>query len=592
MYHSSLEKGTEGTSGVPTLFQYLTQHVTQSQSSYFLHWDQLISLESNLTEQNPLSSLWVSDQESNELSFVVTSISNSTSVDLGNINTAGFTFVTFSTLNFMTTDLRDLQSFHRGDVVHLTSMKRSQRGSLARSGDSLVDIEDFQNISNMDPFIASGTVLSISSNEYLLSFKQMTSRFKRSVIFGGLSLLTFCNRMLSRSLGEYQTSTNNIRSPSNVFKFQPDDYNGLSSSSILRLVFSFSHITLISHSCCRSNVMRLLLQSHDPALFKETLKSNPNALFATNNSSSCPRLRDLVIDLAPPVFHSLAVNGVQGDGEEEKGEEMSLTPLCFSPLVPSAQHSQLRQELSRFQNIQNSCFTISQFEFYSGCLPKELSQEYSLMNSGQQQAVRRALSAQDYVLLLGMPGSGKTSTISFLIRLFISRGQRVLITSYTHSAVDNILEKLKQKGVPCEIVGRLGSRSSVRESVHEYLFDSSSQSSLADVQTYQTTLQRFQVIVCTVLTASRSILLQTLPLFDWSIVDECGQISQPAVLGVLIRTHKFLLVGDEYQLPPIILSMEAQSKVSSSQIFPPPLPHNNTKGNERQFVQKTCRSSS
>jgi hypothetical protein len=344
--------------------------------------------------------------------------------------------------------------------------------------------------------------------------------------------------------------------------------------------------------------MRLLLQAHEPALYKATLKSNPNSLFATNNNSSCPRLRDLVIDLAPPVFRSLSsVTGrevgtgddqkkkgeVRGEGQEEGRNCLELS-LCFSPLVPCEKYPQLLRELFKFQNIPRICFKILQYEFFSGCLPNELSQEYSQMNPGQQQAVRRALAAEDYVLLLGMPGSGKTSTISFLIRLFLSRGQRILITSYTHSAVDNILEKLKQKGVPREIIGRLGQRSSVRESVQEYLFHSSlppqhlqqeqqgEQESflIADVQTYQRTLQRFRVIACTVLTASRSILFQTLPLFDWSIVDECGQISQPAALGALIRTHKFLLVGDEYQLPPIILSLEAQSKVHYT--LPSPLP--------------------
>jgi hypothetical protein len=177
MYHLSHEKGTEGTSGVPTLFQYLTQHVTPSQRNYFLHWDQLISLESNLTEQNPLSSLWISDQEADQLSLVVTSISKSTSAlcDFGNLDLDGSTFVTFSSLNLLTADLRNLQSFHCGDLVHVTAVTR-------RTGDGgLDDIEDFRNISNVDPFVASGTVLSVSRNESLLAFKQMTSRFKRCV---------------------------------------------------------------------------------------------------------------------------------------------------------------------------------------------------------------------------------------------------------------------------------------------------------------------------------------------------------------------------------------------------------------------------
>ena len=42
----------------------------------------------------------------------------------------------------------------------------------------------------------------------------------------------------------------------------------------------------------------------------------------------------------------------------------------------------------------------------------------------------------------GMPGTGKTSTISCLVQLLAGRGQSVLLTAYTHSAVDNLLAKL------------------------------------------------------------------------------------------------------------------------------------------------------
>ena len=42
----------------------------------------------------------------------------------------------------------------------------------------------------------------------------------------------------------------------------------------------------------------------------------------------------------------------------------------------------------------------------------------------------------------GMPGSGKTTTIVAMIRILLLCGLRVLITSYTHSAVDNLLLKL------------------------------------------------------------------------------------------------------------------------------------------------------
>ena len=63
----------------------------------------------------------------------------------------------------------------------------------------------------------------------------------------------------------------------------------------------------------------------------------------------------------------------------------------------------------------------------------------SSLNPSQRSALGHILSAEDYVLVLGMPGTGKTTVIAQLIRVLVGRGKTVLLTSYTHSAVDNIL---------------------------------------------------------------------------------------------------------------------------------------------------------
>ena len=42
-----------------------------------------------------------------------------------------------------------------------------------------------------------------------------------------------------------------------------------------------------------------------------------------------------------------------------------------------------------------------------------------------------------------MPGTGKTTVIAQLIKVLVAQRKSVLLTSYTNSAVDNILLKLK-----------------------------------------------------------------------------------------------------------------------------------------------------
>lgn len=65
------------------------------------------------------------------------------------------------------------------------------------------------------------------------------------------------------------------------------------------------------------------------------------------------------------------------------------------------------------------------------------------LNEDQLGAVDKVLKTQDYALVLGMPGTGKTTTIAQVIKALTARGKSVLLTSYTHSAVDNILMKVK-----------------------------------------------------------------------------------------------------------------------------------------------------
>lgn len=53
------------------------------------------------------------------------------------------------------------------------------------------------------------------------------------------------------------------------------------------------------------------------------------------------------------------------------------------------------------------------------------------------------LTAKDYALILGMPGTGKTSTLVHAVKALLIRGTSILLTAYTNSAVDNLLIKLK-----------------------------------------------------------------------------------------------------------------------------------------------------
>ncbi|KAH7198027.1 DNA replication factor Dna2-domain-containing protein [Fusarium flagelliforme] len=77
------------------------------------------------------------------------------------------------------------------------------------------------------------------------------------------------------------------------------------------------------------------------------------------------------------------------------------------------------------------------------------------LNVDQHRAIEKVMSAQDYALVLGMPGTGKTTTIAHIIRALTSQGK----------TVDNILLKLKADRIP---ILRLGAPAKVHPEVQEF----------------------------------------------------------------------------------------------------------------------------
>jgi hypothetical protein len=75
----------------------------------------------------------------------------------------------------------------------------------------------------------------------------------------------------------------------------------------------------------------------------------------------------------------------------------------------------------------------------------------------QRDVFRRALDVPDVLNVLGPPGAGKTTTIVEVVTASVALGRRVLITSHTHRAVDNVLE-----GLPPDLaVVRIGSEDNI-----------------------------------------------------------------------------------------------------------------------------------
>lgn len=64
------------------------------------------------------------------------------------------------------------------------------------------------------------------------------------------------------------------------------------------------------------------------------------------------------------------------------------------------------------------------------------------LNDRQKTAVKRALASESIFLLQGPPGTGKTQVIAEITAQLTKQGKKVLISSETHKAIDNVFERL------------------------------------------------------------------------------------------------------------------------------------------------------
>ncbi|KAF4487884.1 DNA replication ATP-dependent helicase Dna2 [Fusarium agapanthi] len=173
------------------------------------------------------------------------------------------------------------------------------------------------------------------------------------------------------------------------------------------------------------------------------------------------------------------------------------------------------------------------------------------LNVDQHRAIEKVMSAQDYALVLGMPGTGKTTTIAHIIRALTSQGKSVLLTSHTHTAVDNILLKLKADKIP---ILRLGAPAKVHPDVQNFAILAGHP--MKSFDEIKNAWHGTPIVATTCLGINHFVFHERS--FDYCIVDEASQITLPICAGPIRMARTFVLVGDHNQLPPVVKNEEAR----------------------------------
>jgi predicted DNA helicase len=100
------------------------------------------------------------------------------------------------------------------------------------------------------------------------------------------------------------------------------------------------------------------------------------------------------------------------------------------------------------------------------------------LNTSQRRAVRKAVATDDVHLIHGPPGTGKTTTAIEVIQQCMDRGESVLATAASNTAVDNVVEFLVEQGAD---VVRLGHPARVSPALHRHTLDAQ----IEDNETYR-----------------------------------------------------------------------------------------------------------
>ena len=186
-----------------------------------------------------------------------------------------------------------------------------------------------------------------------------------------------------------------------------------------------------------------------------------------------------------------------------------------------------------------------------------------------ERVATKAVAANDYFLLVGPPGTGKTSrALRRMVEKFYAQPDtQILLLAYTNRAVDEICSSLSAISPEIDYI-RIGGELSCDVRFRHRLVENVL-APCRNRKEVRQCLSACRVYVGTVASFSSKTDIFKLKRFDVAIIDEATQILEPQLLWILSAkapdgrdsVGKFILIGDHKQLPAVVLQSKEESEV-------------------------------
>lgn len=215
-------------------------------------------------------------------------------------------------------------------------------------------------------------------------------------------------------------------------------------------------------------------------------------------------------------------------------------------------------------------------------VPSNLIKKYCAgLNDSQRRAFMMAVDGSPVSLIKGPPGTGKTHVIN-AITSYITKElkQKVVISSQTHIAIDNVLDKLMENHdpiIPNRITNKKNKYSGAEinstlyktwglsfKKYNEEVSDTQLGQKIAnDMKNFKGeerfaytdgSNNEYSVIGATTTTSAIAGKkgLEVLKGYDWLIIDEVSKCPITEVLRYLPYVERIIMVGDDFQLAPLL----------------------------------------